>query len=95
MKIFFANSAVFCSFFYHYYFVYLFIFWHKKLLSFVDTCLYIGANSRNPKRDKRLPGRQTESYCRTGRHQEQITKISGLVVKHNQPLFLLGLHVQW
>ena len=89
------EQCCFPHFFYHYYFVYLFIFWHKKLLSFVDTCLYIGANSRNPKRDKRLPGRQTESYCRTGRHQEQITKISGLVVKHNQPLFLLGLHVQW
>ena len=45
------------------------------MLSFVDTCLYIGADSRNAKPDKKLPRRQTESYCHTGRHQEQITKI--------------------
>ena len=72
------EQCCFPHFFYHYYFVYLFIFWHKKLLSFVDTCLYIGADSRNAKPDKKLPRRQTESYCHTGRHQEQITKISGL-----------------
>ena len=71
--------------FYHHYFAYLFIFWHKKSLSFVDPCLYIGANSRNPKRDKRLPRWQEESFCRKERNQEnqernqeQITKISGL-----------------
>ena len=50
----------------------------KKSLSFVDPCLYIGANSRNPKRDKRLPRWQEESFCRKERNQEQITKISGL-----------------
>ena len=41
------EQCCFSQFFHHYDFIYLFIFWHKKLLSFVDMCLYIGANSRN------------------------------------------------
>ena len=49
----FSNSAVFHTFFI---IIILFIYLFsgiKKLLSFVDTCLYIGADSRNPKPDKK------------------------------------------
>ena len=72
------EQCCFPHFFHHYYFVY-FIFWHKKLLSFVDTCLYIGANSRNPKAIKDFVGdKQKAIAVQERRHQEQITKISGL-----------------
>ena len=76
---FFSNSAVFHTFFITIIlFIYLFS-GIKKLLSFVDTCLYIGANSRNPKAIKDFVGdKQKAIAVQERRHQEQITKISGL-----------------
>ena len=91
----FSNSGVFRSFFIMILFIYLFS-GIKKLLYFVDTCLYIGANLvgiPNPIKD--FLGDKQKSCCRKGRNQEQITKISGLPNEAKSTFVFWGLHVQW